>query len=96
MKWLWLPVALVLGLFAAYALRRNPLKQVQKELEAIEVGRKTKREVAEKGVEEARKKVETEYAEQLKQLDEESQERAQELRSDPARLAKFLIRVSQG
>jgi len=94
-KWLWgLGGAIVLGLAAAIFMRRPPVRQIKKELDAIEDERETKRREITLGKDHALAKVEETHQATLQKLDGRQKERADALRSDPAKLARMLNRLS--
>lgn len=95
MKTIWTLVAgVVFGLVAALVLRRNPMKQVKKEFEAIEAARVIKQDVLDKGATIARKRIEEDHKETIRKFDDEQKSRLEELRRDPVALARWLTRVS--
>lgn len=98
MKWLkywYVPVILVLGvlLWIVSRGRVNPMEHTETELEAIKAGAEVKRIQTKLGAEQARQHVEDKYRKQLEALNEKQKAQAEELRNDPVKLAKFLVRA---
>lgn len=92
----YIPLILLVSSVAYLLLgkrKTSPLTQTKVELEAIRVAAETKKIETYLGTLEARKVIEDEYRETIKQLDQQKREQAQELRKDPAKLAKFLVRA---
>lgn len=69
------------------------MERTRAELDAIKAETKTKRLEALIGAEKARQAVEYEYRYTMRELDEAKKKKAKELRNDPAKLAKFLVRA---
>jgi len=88
-------VALGAALSYVFLMRRGatPMSQTKAELEAIKMASNIGKIEALLGAEKARDVVEHEYRETLQKLDEDQQKKAKELRDDPAKLAKFLVRA---
>lgn len=78
----------------AAILKRPPWGQIKKELKAIEAAKVAKQVVAEKGATRARAQIEAEHVATIKEFDDDQTGRLNELRGDPAALAKWLTRVS--
>lgn len=94
----WYIPLLIVGSILLWVIFRKkrvtPIQQTLTELQAIKAGRAaaTAQELA--GAELAKRYVEQEYATEIKHLDEKQAEQAKELRDDPVKLARFLVRVS--
>lgn len=73
----------------------NLVKRVQKELDAIEAGRRAREVTAQEGTEAATKRIEERYQAQLAALEAEKRAKAKELEHDPVALAKFLERLTR-
>ena len=73
--------------------RATPMAQTKAELEAIRMASNVAKIEALLGAENAREVVEREYRETLGTLNEQQKKKAMELRDDPAKLAKFLVRA---
>ncbi len=73
--------------------RKNPLAQTLIELEAIEEGRKAKKLVLEKGADFAKETITAEYLDKFAALSGKKKIQALELKDDPEKLSKFLIRA---
>lgn len=93
----WYIPFVVLGAALGYAFlgrrRVTPIAQTKAELEAIKLATNAAKIERLLGAEEARDVVEHEYRETLQKLDEQQKKKAKELRDDPAKLAKFLVRA---
>jgi len=74
--------------------RATPLAQTKAELEAIKMAANVAKIKKLLGAENAREVVENEYRETMRNLDKQQKKKAKELRNDPAKLAKFLVRAS--
>jgi hypothetical protein len=97
-KYWYIPLLFLASLAAWLLFRRNnetPFEQTSAELKAIDAEAKAEKMEAVMGHQKAKEYVEEQYREELKQLDEKQTEQAKELRDDPAKLAKFLVRASR-
>lgn len=93
-KYLWIPLLFVIATLAWLLWRKKtPLAQTKAELRAIRAGARAEEMEARSGTEAAKKLVELLYRDELEALDERQSAKAEELRHDPAKLARFLVRV---
>ena len=92
-KVLWiLPLLLVAGLLLF--LRRNPARFLRIELKAIDAAAKARKYVVKQNADVARAHVELEHKQAIEELSYEQRTKADRLRGDPVRLAKFLVRAA--
>ena len=71
------------------------MERTRAELQAIQAETETKKLEALVGAEKARQAVEFEYRHTMRELDEKKKAKAKELRNDPAKLAKYLVRAGR-
>lgn len=91
----WFIPFLVLGVFLFWIFirkRGTPIQQTKRELAAIEAGYKTEKLEATLGTERAKLFILANYTKEMNRLDEKQRKKADELRSDPVALAKYLVR----
>lgn len=72
---------------------RNPVRTIQKELDAIRAGMEAREWKEKYGVEVARKQVEERFREEKEALTERKRAQAERLKDDPVALSKFLVRA---
>lgn len=102
LRWLrrywYVPLVLFAGTlgFIFGRRRENPVERVKSEVRAIKAETETKKLEALAGKESAIRAVEHTYRYTMRELDEKRKNQAEELRDDPAKLAKFLVRASNG
>lgn len=73
----------------------SPIEAAKNEIRAIDAGRVAAANAAKLGTEQARAAVEEAHKQTIAALDERQKARARELESDPASLARFLVRVGR-
>jgi predicted Holliday junction resolvase-like endonuclease len=98
LKYLWLPVSIAFGVLAWILFRERTTKQIpdpKVEIRAIRAEVEAKKLEIELGKEKALQKIEEQYQAEREKLTESQQKRAEELRSNPDRLAAFLIRAAR-
>jgi hypothetical protein len=99
-RW-YIPLLVLAGLAGFVAtlmiLRRpsSPLKGTEDELAAIDAGEKAKLLEIKRGRDEANAAADLQYRRELDALDARQKRKAERLRRDPARRARFLARVSR-
>lgn len=93
----YVPLFILLVILGWVLFRRKgtPVAQTKAELAAIEAGRVAREIQAREGVEAAKRHLVDQYTAELAALDEKQQEKARELRDDPAKLARFLVRAGR-
>lgn len=92
----YLPLFVVGIILGIILFRKNPkiyVKDIIKEVEAIQEHFKVSKIIAEEGSASAKKYVEEHYKFQLADLGDKERKEAELLRSKPNELAKFLVRV---
>lgn len=96
-RYWYIPLVLFVGVlgFVLGRRRESPVERTRAELKAIDAATETKKLEALVGAEKARQAVEYEYRHTMRELDEKQKEKAKELRNDPAKLAKFLVRAGR-
>ena len=77
-----------------FSRKGTPFKQTVAEVKAIQAEANVKKLKEMLGTEKAKIVVTENYKTELEQLDEKQKEQANELKDDPAKLAKFLVRSS--
>jgi hypothetical protein len=93
-KWLWLPALVIAGLVLfLFGRNRNLIGWVKTELLAIDAKAKAKKLEANTGTAQARRQVEKEHKQTIKDLDEQQRQKAEKLASDPGALAAYLVRI---
>lgn len=101
MRWLadhWyipLGVLLIGILWGIFRRRENPARWVRTELAAIDAQTEARKLKAQLGTEAAASVLEDQYRAELDALDAAQAAQAKELRHDPEKLAKFLVRAGR-
>lgn len=92
--YVWVPLLFVIA-FLAWMLggRTTPLEQTAAELKAIRAGARVENIEARVSHEAARKHVQFAYEDEIKALNARQKARAEEMSNDPAKLARFLVRI---
>ena len=92
-------IATILGILASIiflrGIPRNPSTDLNEALDRVKNENELKRLAAIKGNEAAVTKLETEYAETIKRMDEKQREEVAQLRADPVGLSRRLLRASR-
>ncbi len=98
-KWLkrywYIPLLLIAGILIWFFFRRSgtPLDSTLLELRAIRAEADVEKLEARVGTDKAIAVVEANYEAEMEKLDEAQKEEAKELRRDPKKLARFLVRA---
>jgi len=94
-KYWYIPLFILASILTWMLFRRRttPFKQTVAEVKAIQAEAETKKLKEIVGTQKAKELIEEKYQEDIKKLDEKQKEEAKELRDDPAKLAKFLVRA---
>lgn len=95
MKWWIVPAAVVVGAILALFYRRNPIGQIVREFRSIEDSAAARKLAIEHGNATARAKVEAEHHATIATFNENQKIKAETLRDDPVRLARWLARLSE-
>lgn len=82
----------VLG-WVIFRRRGTPLNQTRAELKVIEAGRRARELEAEWGISQAKLQILVDYQEAVASLDKKQQAKAKKIGNNPAKLARFLVRV---
>lgn len=95
-KYWYIPVFLIgmILVWMFFRRRGTPIKQTIAEVKAIQAEAEIEKLEAVLGTEKAKEAVAQNYNAELEALDKQQQEQAKELRDDPGKLAKFLVRAS--
>jgi hypothetical protein len=100
LSWLkkyWYIPFFVLVVFLGWIIFRKreytPIDQIKQKLEVIDTAAKIRIIQKEKGAVEAHAVVEATFKQKMDKLNKDQKEKARELRHDPVKLAKFLVRV---
>lgn len=100
-EWLknyWYLPAFIIGVGLYFLIFRKPnanlVKAVNAEIKAIQAGASAKKLEAALDTEHALAAVKETYVAEMGKLNETQKAKAKELENDPAKLAKFLVRVS--
>lgn len=101
-KWLktywYIPVLFLVTGVVWFLFRKPgtvPWTQTQAELEAITAGVRAQEMELAVGTEKAKVAVDEKYQVEREKLDEKQKKQAEELKDDPAKLAKFLVRAGR-
>jgi predicted Holliday junction resolvase-like endonuclease len=95
MRWLWgVLTAVVIGVVIALVYRRNPVKQVKKEFEAVNAETAAKLDLQERGAVATREAIEKKYENTIREFDAKQAKKYDKLRTDAVALARWLTRVS--
>lgn len=101
-KWLkkywYIPAFVVVSMIIWALFRRKdpPFAQTVAEIRAIQAEAETEKLRQIVGTTKAKELIEEKYEKDIQALDEKQKKQAVELRNDPAKLAKFLVRASGG
>lgn len=93
-KALYLIPLLVAGILWAMWRRKSPAKLVAREFAVLDAVADAKLRAVKQGADLARANVELQHKESLEKLTDDQKKQAAALRSDPARLAAFLVRAA--